>query len=308
MIKNLLKLIIIGGFSTLVYGNILFPSTDLLNTVPLDRELSEKELLLEQLMFENREPTLIFTIKEDPNKKKEELIDDKIVAEGDTISSTTEETTSSAEEILGNHLAPNQFEIKLKTPKEGDPRPATMGTIEDIVDYELVRERAAAMLEYYNEFFETYLDTISFDATRIYDLGNYYFKNRKYEKAIAVFSKNTELPENLFGLATSQRFLGKTSVAITNYTKIIDLKPSLAEPYLGRGICYRDQGKYREALADFLKYKSMRNTEEAYAALGNIYLLRKDYSNAKFVLNDGKMLYPSSEVINNLLVKAYVKR
>ena len=85
------------------------------------------------------------------------------------------------------------------------------------------------------------------------------------------------------------------------------MDPNIAEAYLGRGICYRNIGKYKEALGDFLKYKSMKNTEEAYTALGNIYILREEYEKAKKILKEGKILYPDSKLINDLMVKAYAK-
>lgn len=186
-----------------------------------------------------------------------------------------------------------------------DPRPAEIATIEERVKRETIREKAAAMLKYYNKEFQNHLEKISNNPRRVYDLGNYYFTHSQYEKARDVFSKNIDDIENLFGAATTNRFLGDYDMAIAYYSEVIDKNPNLAEPYLGRGICYRNKEKTREALADFLKYKKMKNSEEAYAALGNIYIIRKDFSNAKFILNEGKLLYPKSKVINDLLVRAH---
>lgn len=205
----------------------------------------------------------------------------------------------------GNKLT--TFRIPIRKKDKDDPRPADIATIEELVNRERVREKAAAMLEYYEEAFRYHLVSISNDSKEVYKLGNYYFTHGRYEKARQVFSKNINSIENLFGAAVTNRFLGDYDTAILYYSEVIDMNPNLAEPYLERGLCYRNQEKYREALADLLKYKKMRNTEEAYAALGNLYILKKDYSNARFVLNDGKILYPNSKIINELLIKSHGK-
>lgn len=203
--------------------------------------------------------------------------------------------------------AKKSFSINILQQKPDDPRPAEIATIEELVKRETIREKAAAMLKYYNKTFKEHLEKISGDSREVYNLGNYYFTHNQYEKARDVFSKNIDSIENLFGAATTNRFLGDYNMAIAYYSEVIDMNPNLAEPYFGRGICYRNKDKTREALADFLKYKSMKNSEEAYAALGNIYIIRKDFSNAKFILNEGKLLYPKSKVINDLLVRAHGK-
>ena len=206
---------------------------------------------------------------------------------------------------IDKYKVKRSFTIPVLAQKSDDPRPAEIATIENRVGRETIREKAAAMLRYYNKAFDNYLEKISEDSGKVYELGNYYFVNKQYEKAREVFSKNITSIENLFGAATTNRFLGDYNAAIAYYSEVIYMNPNLPEPYLGRGICYRNKEKTREALADFLKYKSMKNSEEAYAALGNIYILRKDYSNAKFILNEGKLLYPKSKIINDLLVRAH---
>ena len=160
-------------------------------------------------------------------------------------------------------------------------------------------------MRYYENIFKKHIENISNDPEKIYLLGNQYFLNKKYEKAKDIFSKNIDTVDNLFGAAVTNRFLGYNNTAIEYYSEVIYMEANLAEPYLGRGISYRNIGKYREALADFLKYKSMKNTEEAYTSLGNIYILREEYSKAKQILTEGRMIYPNSKLINDLLVKAY---
>ncbi len=199
------------------------------------------------------------------------------------------------------------FRVSITATQSGDRRPAEIAALENAITKETVREKVTPMMRYYESAFRKHIENISSDPEKIYLLGNQYFVNRRYEKARDIFSKNIDTVDNLFGSAVTNRFLGYDLTAVDYYSEIIYMEPSLAEPYLGRGICYRNLGKYREALADFLKYKSMRNTEEAYTALGNIYLLREEYSQAKQILTEGRMLYPNSKLISELLVKAYAK-
>ena len=199
------------------------------------------------------------------------------------------------------------FRVMIESVQVGDKRPPEIASLERAIANEKVREKVTPMMKYYEKFFREYLNSISNNPEKIYQLGNQYFVNRQYERAKDIFSKNIDTVDNLFGAALTNRFLGYDKTAIDYYSEVIYMEPKLAEPYLGRGICYRNLGQYKEALGDFLKYKSMNNSEEAYTALGNIYILREEYEKAKQVLKEGRMIYPNSQLINDLLVKAYAK-
>lgn len=199
-----------------------------------------------------------------------------------------------------------EFFVPLIDIKKGDHRTKEIASIEKIVDSITIREKAVVVLKYYNKIFKEHLEEISDNPKKIYLLGNQYFKNHQYEKARMIFSKNTDIIENLFGAAVTNKFLGNYNNAINYYGEIIYREPNLSEPYLGRGICYRNLGQYREALSDFTKYKSMSNSEESYLALGNIYLLRKDFNKANEILNQGRNLYPNSKLMKELLKKSYI--
>lgn len=199
------------------------------------------------------------------------------------------------------------FTIKLIKQEKNDYRPQEVATIESVIDQEKIREKAVVMLKLYDKVFEEHLESISSDSEAIYNLGNQYFLNKQYEKSRDIFRRNTDTIENLFGAATTNRFLGDFQNAINYYSEIIDRDPDFSEPFLGRGICYRNLNKYREALSDFLIYKSMNNSEESYLALGNIYLLMDEYENAKIILNEARILFPNSKLVSNLLNKAYSK-
>lgn len=198
-----------------------------------------------------------------------------------------------------------EFFIPLIKDQKKDYRPKEIASIEKIMNTLVIREKAVVVLKYYNKTLKEYLENIGNDPKKIYLLGNQYFKNHQYEKARMIFSKNTDIVENLFGAAATNKFLGNYKNAINYYGEIIYREPNLSEPYLGRGICYRNLGQYREALSDFTQYKKMSNSEEAYLALGNIYILRKDFNKANKILNQGRNLYPNSKLMKELLKKSY---
>lgn len=206
-----------------------------------------------------------------------------------------------------NEKGEAEFKVQVLPVQAGDNRPPEIVALEKAITNERVREKITPMMKYYEKFFREYLNEISNDSEKIYQLGNQYFMNRQYERARDIFSKNIDSVDNLFGAAVTNRFLGYDSTAIDYYSEIIYTEPNLAEAYLGRGICYRNLGQYKEALADFLKYKSMKNTEEAYTSLGNVYILREEYEKAKQILTEGRVIYPNSKLINDLLVRAYAK-
>ena len=197
------------------------------------------------------------------------------------------------------------FQVPVTTLQKGDRRPAEIAALEKQIANEKIKEKVVSMMKYYEKLFSRHLDNISDNPEKIYLLGNQYFLNAQYEKAKNIFSKNIDTIDNLFGAATTNRFLGYYNNAIDYYSEIIDRNPNLAEPFLGRGICYRNLGRYDEALSDFIRYKSMKDTEEAYSGLGNVYLLLGNYNDAKRILTDGRMKYPNSDIIKKLLFKAY---
>lgn len=232
-------------------------------------------------------------------KEKENLIP---VVEGEIVPANIELTYISKEDNTVNY-----FSIPVVPLQRGDRRPAEIGALEKAIGNEKDRDKTVALMKYYEKAFSRHLEDIKDDSEKIYLLGNQYFINSRYEKARDIFSKNINTVDNLFGSAVTNRFLGHNKIAIEYYSEVIDLNPRLSEPYLGRGISYRNIGDYDRALTDFLIYKSMEDTEEAYSALGNIYLLKENYREAERILRQGRKLYPQSKLINDLLVKAYGK-
>lgn len=232
--------------------------------------------------------------------RKEEILNFIPVVEGEAI----------PEYIKLNYISEDNqtmqsFSIQVLPLEKGDRRPNEIMVLEREIEKERIREKIVVMMKYYEKVFSRHLEDIKDDPEKIYLLGNQYFLEKRYEKARDIFSKNIDTIDNLFGAALTNRFLGYDKVAIDYYSEVIERSPNFAECYLGRGISYRNLKRYEKALKDFLEYKSMSDSEEAYSALGNIYLLLKNYDAAKNILVKGRSKYPNSKLIRDLLMKAY---
>jgi tetratricopeptide (TPR) repeat protein len=163
--------------------------------------------------------------------------------------------------------------------------------------------------EYYN-LFESYLEKIDYaDSDKIFQLGNSYFKDKFYEKSRDIFIMDKNLDErNLFGAATTNRFLGNYRKAASLYGKILQLNPEFYQGYLGRGASYQHLGDYNRAIKDFEIYLEYKKDINVYIALGNIYMYTERYNKAKELLENAQKNYPSSKVIRELLVEVYSKQ
>ncbi len=105
--------------------------------------------------------------------------------------------------------------------------------------------------------------------------GGAYFSKGEYDKAIADYTKAIELDPKLAvayyfyfrGLAyyykgEYDKAIADSTKAIADCTKAIELDPNCAEAYYARGLCYKEQGKKAEAIADFLMVISLTDDTE----------------------------------------------
>ena len=141
----------------------------------------------------------------------------------------------------------------------------------------------------------------------VFQKGNYLFVQKQYEKANSVFKSDFSDMKNIFGAATTDRFLGRHAQAIEEYTKVLQINKDFGEAYLGRALSYRDSGKYSEAISDFEKYLSLTQKEDGYLGLGDTYMAMGDYSKAQQVLAQGSSKYPSYVLMKKKISQAYLK-
>lgn len=167
--------------------------------------------------------------------------------------------------------------------------------------------RRAELTQQYNSAYRSYLNSIQGNPEQIFSFGESLFADGKYEKAREVFSKDVKSIKNLFGAATTSRFLGDDALAVDYYSEVLDRNPKFYEANLGRGICYRNLGQYDKALSDLQIYMQNKPTMEIYMGLGDLYMLMGRVEDAKRILEAGRAKYPNSSEIRELLVTVYSK-
>ncbi|MGL4789184.1 MAG: tetratricopeptide repeat protein, partial [Cetobacterium sp.] len=162
-----------------------------------------------------------------------------------------------------------------------EERPAQIQNLEAQIAREDDRDKAAVLIKEYERYFKSYLSSISSNENSIFYLGDQYFRNRKYERAAQIFSSNIDSSRNLFGAATSYRFIGDYNKAVDFYSVAITIEPSMKEAYLGRGLAYRNLGRYNKAVEDIQIYMNYSPSVEGFLALGDIYLAEKKIDRAR---------------------------
>jgi tetratricopeptide (TPR) repeat protein len=119
--------------------------------------------------------------------------------------------------------------------------------------------------------------------------ADYYFKKGKIDLAISDYTRAIELNPNYYFARNNRgniyKIENKPDEALVDYTKAIELKPSNFNPYNNRGAIYVNQRKYEEAIADLNKAIELKpDLREAYAnrALAELNLGQREKSCADF--------------------------
>lgn len=93
---------------------------------------------------------------------------------------------------------------------------------------------------------------------------------------------NKKIAETYYnsGLAHSEK--GKLDLAISDFTKAIELNPDYAEAYKGRGDVYRNKGDLEKAIADYTQMLVLKpKIPIFYYIRGEAYLRAKQWEEAK---------------------------
>ena len=175
------------------------------------------------------------------------------------------------------------------------------------MDAERDRGRLKKLHNQFEEELKNYVESVNGNAEIIFQLGNQYFRMNQYERARKIFSMDKTDIRNVFGAATTSRFLGRNEEAISLYNDTLNIDSSFYEAYLGRGIANRNLQNYDSALSDFRQYLNYKQDEYVYAGMGDIYMATENYTEARNILEKGRSLYPNSKIIRELLVKVYAK-
>lgn len=186
-------------------------------------------------------------------------------------------------------------------------RNEALRNIDAKMDAERDRGRLKKLHNQFEEELKNYVESVNRNAEIIFQLGNQYFRMNQYERARKIFSMDKTDIRNVFGAATTSRFLGRNEEAISLYNDTLNIDSSFYEAYLGRGIANRNLQNYDSALSDFRQYLNYKQDEYVYAGMGDIYMATENYTEARNILEKGRSLYPNSKIIRELLVKVYAK-
>lgn len=185
--------------------------------------------------------------------------------------------------------------------------PEELQRMEFEMEREEAREQTIKLIKLYESKFNEHLKSIRGNEEKVFNLGDEYFKQRKYERAAKIFSSNISSARNLFGAGTCYRFIGQYNKAIDFYSEAINKDPSMKEAYLGKGLAYRELGQYNKAIDNINVYMNYGETVEGFLALGDIYLAEKQIYRAREILQKGRKKFPKSKAISEMLISTYSK-
>ena len=180
-------------------------------------------------------------------------------------------------------------------------RPETLRAIDAQIATPGNRGSLKALYAQYDAELAKYLESVSYDSDIIFFLANQYVLMNNYERANKIFSMDNRDLKNVFGAATTYRFMGKNEEAVQKYNEAISLNSSFPENYLGRALANRNMDNYDSAINDLKKYISMTSSVEGYAALGDIYFKLNRGKEAYEIVAVGLGKYPNSELLKTLM-------
>lgn len=94
------------------------------------------------------------------------------------------------------------------------------------------------------------------DAAQLNALGDEYWEDGDYQKAISFYTRAIKLDNNAlyyFNRGYCHDLLREYDAAIRDYSKAVQVDPSYAEAFNARGFIYDSQGKFEKAIQDFTK-------------------------------------------------------
>ena len=157
----------------------------------------------------------------------------------------------------------------------------------------------------YEQELNAYLEMYSYDSDRIFYLANEYMLLNNYHRANKIFLKDNKDIKNVFGAATTYRFMGQNENAIQKYTEAISMNPNFAESYLGRGLANRNLDNYDSAVNDLQTYISKTGAHDGYVALADVYFKMGKNKEAYGIASQGLAKYRDSKILRTLANNIY---
>ena len=140
------------------------------------------------------------------------------------------------------------------------------------------------------------------------ELGKIYYDKKDYLKAINAFEyslgNDVEINAkayNYIGLSNYKR--GNLKTALDNFQKAVEIKTTIT--YLNNlALCYKSLGEEDKSKETYKKIESYIPQEAfEYYELSQIFYDRKDFKNAKKILEAGLLKYPNDPVLKNAFNK-----
>lgn len=140
------------------------------------------------------------------------------------------------------------------------------------------------------------------------NLGDYYGRQRNYEKAIEEFQTAIKLQPNYgdayHNLGNIYQQINDYEKALTNYQKALEFNPNLWQSLQNIGFIYFNQKNYQRASEYFLQAIKIKSDEPSlYVGLGIIYYNKGDKLNAQIEFKKAFELNPQNVKIKELLLQ-----
>ncbi|MBQ3437330.1 MAG: tetratricopeptide repeat protein [Fusobacterium sp.] len=222
---------------------------------------------------------------------------------------TEEKTVGNSSQDLNYNALENKVEEKnivnsdseVTVSRVYEYRPPILAELDRQISIPENRGNLAHLNAQYDRELINYLERIDYNSDTIFFLANQYMMMHNYSKANKIFLMDNRDLKNVFGAATTYRFMGKNQEAVQKYNEAIAIDSSFAENYLGRGLANRNLDNYDSAINDLNRYISMTASEEGYAALGDIYFKLGRRSEAYSIISTGLNRNPGSITLKTLM-------
>ncbi|MDD4954622.1 MAG: tetratricopeptide repeat protein [Candidatus Omnitrophica bacterium] len=161
------------------------------------------------------------------------------------------------ESIDGNKIMPVEQTKPLEVKKEPPP-------VKEKINFEPFPQKKTISLGEVKE------------AQEDFQKGTGYFKEKKYDEAIAEFEKalkiDPEFAEGYYGLGYAYCYKNQCDAALPYFEKAIELSPNYADAINGLGYAYGNLGNYDKGIEYYLKtLKIKENNLDALNGLGYAY-------------------------------------
>ncbi|MDR0537649.1 MAG: tetratricopeptide repeat protein [Tannerellaceae bacterium] len=158
------------------------------------------------------------------------------------------------------------------------------------------------------------------NAEAYYDMGDTYYNQKKYTKAIRSYQKAIDIDPNdayayhMMGIAYSEQ--KNYPQAINCYQKVIDIDPYDAVAFYNMGNAYSKQKNYPQAISSYQKAididsnyaDAYYNMWDAYFKMGNAYCAQNNYTQAINCYQKAIDINPNDVAAYNNMGNAYYEQ